>query len=350
MSIFSPYLLTHLLRRTNWKSACRRDVFESLSRFTSHCAVFPQPAVIRTSTRHDRAPTILPIKSSWTGIASAAECSNATHFNCSNFALFRRTLYSSAPAWRSIRLSATAFSNAPNSHINQNTASGGLRSTTEEHASVNPDGKDVAFDPRVPEADRYYSHLAKITPTPEEVARNEQGLLGKSEVWRRFKELYKQYWYVVIPVHGILCVGWYAVFYLLALRGLDAMPLLEKVGVSETFLGPLRRIGAGYFASAVVMYKIATPLRYTVTLGATTVAIRYLKRMGYIKPVPSAAQVRKFVEDKRLLIQSRRQARKLKKKETIKQRLAVLFRRPLPGFAQKTSSIGANGKKPPTND
>ena len=37
---------------------------------------------------------------------------------------------------------------------------------------------------------------------------------------------------------------------------------------------------------AYALYKIVTPVRYTVTVGATEMTVRYLRRHGYIKPSP----------------------------------------------------------------
>lgn len=55
----------------------------------------------------------------------------------------------------------------------------------------------------------------------------------------------------------------------------------------------------GYIAISYALYKIATPLRYTVTLGGTTISIKYLKDWGYIKPVPSKQQLKTMYEVKK---------------------------------------------------
>jgi Protein of unknown function (DUF1279). len=47
----------------------------------------------------------------------------------------------------------------------------------------------------------------------------------------------------------------------------DIVGLLESWGVSEKLINPLRDSHAGYIAVAYALYKIFTPLRYTVTLG-----------------------------------------------------------------------------------
>ena len=42
---------------------------------------------------------------------------------------------------------------------------------------------------------------------------------------------------------------------------------MRKVGVSESLVDKVTNSGAGHLAVAYALYKIATPARYTVTLG-----------------------------------------------------------------------------------
>lgn len=66
----------------------------------------------------------------------------------------------------------------------------------------------------------------------------------------------------------------------------------------------------GYLAVAYALYKISTPLRYTVTLGGTTVSINYLKKWGYIKPVPTKEELKEmYFERKENLIERARERR-----------------------------------------
>lgn len=55
--------------------------------------------------------------------------------------------------------------------------------------------------------------------------------------------------------------------FLLYCSGVDVLTLLQSIGVSESIIGPLRDSQAGYFAIALAIYKLATPLRYAVTIG-----------------------------------------------------------------------------------
>jgi len=42
---------------------------------------------------------------------------------------------------------------------------------------------------------------------------------------------------------------------------------MKKTGMSESFVDKITKSGAGNLAVAYALYKIATPARYTVTLG-----------------------------------------------------------------------------------
>ena len=60
-------------------------------------------------------------------------------------------------------------------------------------------------------------------------------------------------------------------FYIMLKSGVDIVGALEFVGTSEKLLGFLRNSEAGYYALSYACYKIATPVRYTVTVGGTTI-------------------------------------------------------------------------------
>lgn len=121
----------------------------------------------------------------------------------------------------------------------------------------------------------------------------------KMSIVQKFKLMYKQYWYVLIPVHVVTSIVWYGSFFIAAKSGVDIIPLMEKLGAGEKIMSHLQSSNAGYYAIAYAMYKIATPARYTVTVGGTTISINYLKKRGYIKPVPSSEQLKEMYEGKR---------------------------------------------------
>jgi len=121
----------------------------------------------------------------------------------------------------------------------------------------------------------------------------------KLSLLQRFKQMYRDYWYVLVPVHLVTSAAWFGGFYYLAKSGVDIAGLLESWNVSEKITNSLRDSSMGYIAVAYACYKIATPLRYTVTLGGTTISISYLKQLGYIKPVPSKDQLKEMYKERK---------------------------------------------------
>jgi len=79
----------------------------------------------------------------------------------------------------------------------------------------------------------------------------------------------------------------------------DIPALLESVNVNEKIVNSMRNSSMGYVAISYGLYKIATPLRYTVTLGGTTISINYLKKWGYIKPMPSKERLKEMYAETR---------------------------------------------------
>ncbi|XP_049287537.1 uncharacterized protein C18orf19 homolog A [Anopheles funestus] len=132
------------------------------------------------------------------------------------------------------------------------------------------------------------------TPAPEKLG-----------LFARFKKMYKEYWYVLVPVHCLTSVMWFGGFYYASTSGVDVIAILESLGVSEALINPVRDSSLGHIAIAYLLYKIATPARYTVTLGGTTVSIKYLEQWGYIKPMPSKARMVQMYKDKKESIQEK---------------------------------------------
>uniref|UniRef100_A0A182KF59 DUF1279 domain-containing protein n=1 Tax=Anopheles christyi TaxID=43041 RepID=A0A182KF59_9DIPT len=127
----------------------------------------------------------------------------------------------------------------------------------------------------------------------------------KLGLFARFKKMYKEYWYVLVPVHCLTSVMWFGGFYYASTSGVDVIAILESLGVSEKLINPVRDSSLGHIAIAYLLYKIATPARYTVTLGGTTISIKYLEQWGYIKPIPSKARLVQMYKDKKENIQEK---------------------------------------------
>jgi len=129
---------------------------------------------------------------------------------------------------------------------------------------------------------------------------------SKLTIFQKFKKMYKEYWYVLVPVHLITSSFWIGGFYYMAKSGVDVVALLESLKVSEVIVNPLRDSSMGYVAITYALYKVATPFRYTVTLGGTTLAINYFKKWGWIKPVPSTQKLRELYNEKKEVLLNRK--------------------------------------------
>lgn len=81
--------------------------------------------------------------------------------------------------------------------------------------------------------------------------------------------------------------------------GVDIIGILEHYNFSETLIKPVRDSKLGHIAIAYLLYKIATPGRYAVTLGSTTFAIKFLSKRGIIRPIPNRDKLVQMYKDKK---------------------------------------------------
>ncbi|XP_039974705.1 uncharacterized protein C18orf19 homolog B isoform X2 [Xiphias gladius] len=114
-------------------------------------------------------------------------------------------------------------------------------------------------------------------------------------LFQRFKKTFKQYGKVMIPVHLVTSSVWFGTFYYAAMKGVNVVPFLEMIGLPESLVGLLRDSSSGYALTAYAMYKIATPARYTVTLGGTSLSVQYLRKHSYLSTPPP---VKEYFQDK----------------------------------------------------
>lgn len=113
----------------------------------------------------------------------------------------------------------------------------------------------------------------------------------------RFKRTLKQYGKVMIPVHLVTSAVWFGSFYYAAMRGVNVLPMLEALGFPEKFIKLLHSSQGGNLLTAYALYKIATPARYTVTLGGTSYTVKYLRKRGILN-TPPPPNVKQFLQDK----------------------------------------------------
>ncbi|KAE8288392.1 putative protein C18orf19-like protein B [Larimichthys crocea] len=134
------------------------------------------------------------------------------------------------------------------------------------------------------------AHQPKHQPPQEE-----QQSSSTSQTQERFKKTFKQYGKVMIPVHLVTSSVWFGTFYYAAMHGVNVVPFLEMIGLPESLVGLLKDSSSGYALTAYAMYKIATPARYTVTLGGTSLSVQYLRKHGYLSTPPP---VKEYIQDK----------------------------------------------------
>nr|XP_033790050.1 protein FAM210A [Geotrypetes seraphini]XP_033790051.1 protein FAM210A [Geotrypetes seraphini] len=112
---------------------------------------------------------------------------------------------------------------------------------------------------------------------------------------QRFKKTFKQYGKVLIPVHLVTSAFWFGSFYYAAMKGVNVVPFLEFIGLPESVVNILKNSQSGNALTAYAMYKIATPARYTVTLGGTSISVKYLRKYGYLSTPPP---VKNYIQDR----------------------------------------------------
>ena len=69
--------------------------------------------------------------------------------------------------------------------------------------------------------------------------------------------------------------------------------------MGESVLKAFSNPTLGDVAVAYLLYKIATPARYTLTVAGTHWTVKQLRRLGYMKPAPTANSIRNLVKDGR---------------------------------------------------
>lgn len=139
-----------------------------------------------------------------------------------------------------------------------------------------------------------YRHLFTNLPDLDKKSVDKK---DQPSVVAQFKKMFKDYWYVLVPVHVATSIVWYGSFYVMCKSGLDVVGMMESMGVSEKILHPLRSSDVGYYALAYAMYKIATPARYTVTVGGTGYTVKVLQQKGILTAAEVKEQIKDTAED-----------------------------------------------------
>lgn len=143
---------------------------------------------------------------------------------------------------------------------------------------------------------RVLSSSATDRGTPSEKKEEPDPLQDKSiSLYQRFKRTFRQYGKVLIPVHLITSGIWFGTFYYAAIKGVNVIPFLELLGLPDSVVNILKNSQSGNALTAYAMFKIATPARYTVTLGGTSFTVKYLRSHGYMSTPPP---VKEYLQDR----------------------------------------------------
>ncbi|PAV89530.1 hypothetical protein WR25_03029 isoform B [Diploscapter pachys] len=130
-----------------------------------------------------------------------------------------------------------------------------------------------------------------VTMTEEEKKKKEQRIKEMQEekppegLVAKFKYYFKRYWYIAVPAHAVSCISWFGLMYALVHFGMDVVGLLQALHLPESLIEKVQNVpeSAGIIVVALILYKIATPLRYATTLVLIRVAFWGLKRMGLLR-------------------------------------------------------------------
>ncbi|XP_036101011.1 protein FAM210A [Molossus molossus] len=143
---------------------------------------------------------------------------------------------------------------------------------------------------------RVMSSNATSPGTPSEKKEEPDPLHDKSiSLYQRFKKTFRQYGKVLIPVHLITSGVWFGTFYYAAIKGVNVVPFLELIGLPDSIVNILKNSQSGNALTAYALFKIATPARYTVTLGGTSFTVKYLRSHGYMSTPPP---VKEYLQDR----------------------------------------------------
>lgn len=119
----------------------------------------------------------------------------------------------------------------------------------------------------------------------------------KPGIFKRFHQTYKQFGKVLVAVHIFTSTIWGGLFYTTAMSGIDVEPALRWIGAGQTIISFYTMPGVGHVAVAYLLYKLATPARYMVTIGGTHMAVKMLRNLGYMQPIPKSESLRSLVKD-----------------------------------------------------
>lgn len=150
-------------------------------------------------------------------------------------------------------------------------------------------------------------------------------------IMHRFHKAYKNYGKVLIGFHCVTYCIYFTSFLGISYAGLDVVLFLEwlrdHVSLPQSLIDAITQSGAGHFAVAFILCKVISPIRYLTTIVGTKYTADYLRRRGYMAPIPQgdnigqlAKESQKIIEEKSAEFRTKitRSGRRLKKVNVVR--------------------------------
>jgi len=131
----------------------------------------------------------------------------------------------------------------------------------------------------------------------------------KKSLIERFHKAYKNYGKVLIGFHCITYCIYFTSFVGISYAGLDVIVFLEwlrdHAHLPQAIINKITTSGAGHLAVAFILCKVISPIRYLTTIVGTKYLADYLRRCGYLAPVPEGDRIGKLAKESQQLIETR---------------------------------------------
>jgi len=133
---------------------------------------------------------------------------------------------------------------------------------------------------------------------------------------QRFKEAYYNYGKVLLVFHWASYAVYFTTFLGMSYAGLDVVVVLEAVRnylpYFQSWIDAIIQSGAGHVAVAFILCKLITPIRYLTTIVGTKYIAEYLRRHGYIAPIPQGDRIGELAKESQKIIERKSAALKTK--------------------------------------
>ncbi|XP_074602921.1 protein FAM210A [Brevipalpus obovatus] len=118
---------------------------------------------------------------------------------------------------------------------------------------------------------------------------------------KRYYKLFKDYWFLGLPVAAAVSLFFFGSLYFIASLGGIASIVgpLRSFGFPESILEKLEKSEKlGAIAITLILYKIVSPLRYFLVVYLMIFSAKHLVRRGLIKPFPSKKDLQQMIKNK----------------------------------------------------